>query len=173
MKKTIKPKRFRRKPLKSGDIEIKIRFQDDFMTVITHNGDILEAQQASPLHWNKLYHCIMGIMSNSVADDGALKMAMQCDIEFLPIMQMLSNHGFDIDDDGSVHYPRNADRMYHVIFERRDDKLFASRPFRFSYDYPVPVLKRRTNINDPMYYNEYAKINKTEIDVQKSILGKP
>ena len=146
-----KKKRIRRKPLKSGDIEIKIRFQDDFMTVITHNGDILEASEASPIHWNNLYSCIMGIISNTRADHANLKMAMQCKIEFQPILEMFSDHGFDINNDGEVSYPENIDSMYHVIFRRENGKLLASRPFRFSYDYPVPVLKRRTNINDDIY----------------------
>lgn len=152
-----KKKRFRRKPLKSGDIEVRIRLQDDFLTVITHNGDILEAEKANPMHWRKLYDCIMDIMSSSQKDLASISMTMDSDIGFSPIMKMLDEHGFDLHDDGSVSYPEKADNAYYVVLKRDNGKLVTTRPFRFSFDYNPPVLKRRTNIHDDIY-NERISI---------------
>jgi hypothetical protein len=152
-----KRKKFRRKPLKSGDMEIKIRFQDDFLTVTTHTGDILEAQESNPMRWYDLYDAILKLVSDSKRDLARISLTKDSKIGFSHIMQMLEEHGFDMNDDGTVSYPEKADSIYYVIFKRDGGKLVATRPFRFSFDYNAPVLKRNTNIHDDVY-NEVVEV---------------
>lgn len=141
------------KPLKSGDAEITIRFQDDYMTVITHEGDILEAFKASPIHWNKLWGAIQRTILETNAERAKIYECLSSGVDILPIEKMLQKYGFDMQEDGSVSYADPADDKYHVLFINKDGKLHCTQPFRFSYSYDTPVLRERTNIRDYKHHN--------------------
>ena len=146
-----------KKEMKSGDIEITVRLIDDHMTIITQDGDVLEAQESNPMHWRNLYDCLLGIVSDSRGLLAGMNLAIESNIAVSPLMKMLEEHGFELNDDGSVSYPEEADSMYHVVFTRSGGKLVSTRPFRMAYDYNFPVLKRRTNIHDDVY-NEVVEV---------------